>query len=130
MHGRSDVPEAGSGEEAVRAAYERGETDEFIQPTLVGEEGRIRDGDAVVFFNFRPDRARELTRALGEDDFAEFDRGERPRVPLDHAHELPGGLATTRWPSRRPGPSSRWPRCSPSAASRSCTWPRPRSTRT
>ena len=66
----------------MRAAYERGETDEFIQPTLVGEEGRIRDGDAVVFFNFRPDRARQLTRALGEDDFAEFDLGERPRVAL------------------------------------------------
>jgi len=82
VHGRSDVPEAGSGEEAVRAAYERGETDEFIQPTLVGEEGRIRDGDAVVFFNFRPDRARELTRALAEDDFADFDRGERPQVQL------------------------------------------------
>jgi 2,3-bisphosphoglycerate-independent phosphoglycerate mutase len=82
VHGRAGVPDAGSGEQAVRAAYERGETDEFIQPTLVGEEGRIRDGDAVVFFNFRPDRARELTRALGEDDFAEFDRGERPRVAL------------------------------------------------
>ena len=66
----------------MRAAYERGETDEFIQPTLVGEEGRIRDGDAVVFFNFRPDRARELTRALGEDGFEEFDLGERPRVSL------------------------------------------------
>ncbi len=82
VHGRTDVPAAGSGEEAVRAAYDRGETDEFIQPTLVGDEGRIRDGDAVVFFNFRPDRARQLTRALGEDDFAEFDRGERPHVAL------------------------------------------------
>ena len=82
VHGRASVPEADSGEQAVRAAYERGETDEFIQPTLVGEEGRIRDGDAVVFFNFRPDRARELTRALGEHDFAEFDLGERPRVAL------------------------------------------------
>jgi 2,3-bisphosphoglycerate-independent phosphoglycerate mutase len=67
---------------AVRAAYERGETDEFVRPTLVGEEGRIRDGDAVVFFNFRPDRVRELTRALAEPDFAEFDRGEAPRVRL------------------------------------------------
>jgi 2,3-bisphosphoglycerate-independent phosphoglycerate mutase len=56
---------ASSGEEAVRAAYERGETDEFIKPTLVGEEGRIRDGDNAVFFNFRPDRARQLTEALG-----------------------------------------------------------------
>ncbi len=82
VHGASDVPDADSGEAAVRAAYERGETDEFIQPTLVGEEGRIRDGDAVVFFNFRPDRARQLTRALGEDGFDEFDLGERPRVSL------------------------------------------------
>ena len=51
-----------TGEAAVRAAYERGETDEFIKPTLVGDEGRIRDGDSVIFFNFRPDRARQLTR--------------------------------------------------------------------
>jgi 2,3-bisphosphoglycerate-independent phosphoglycerate mutase len=57
---------APSGEEAVKAAYERGETDEFIKPTLVGEEGRIRDGDSVVFFNFRPDRARQLTSALAD----------------------------------------------------------------
>jgi 2,3-bisphosphoglycerate-independent phosphoglycerate mutase len=57
---------AGTGEEAVRAAYERGETDEFIKPTLVGEDGRIREGDSVVFFNFRPDRARQLTQCLSE----------------------------------------------------------------
>jgi 2,3-bisphosphoglycerate-independent phosphoglycerate mutase len=57
---------AGSGEAAVRAAYERGETDEFIEPTLVGDEGRIRDGDGVIFFNFRPDRARQLTTKLDE----------------------------------------------------------------
>jgi 2,3-bisphosphoglycerate-independent phosphoglycerate mutase len=82
VHGEADVPAAASGEAAVRAAYERGETDEFIQPTLVGEEGRIRDGDAVIFFNFRPDRARQLTRALGEDDFDEFDRGAAPRAGL------------------------------------------------
>ena len=56
---------AATGEAAVRAAYERGETDEFIVPTLVGEEGRVREGDAVVFFNFRPDRARQLCEKLG-----------------------------------------------------------------
>jgi 2,3-bisphosphoglycerate-independent phosphoglycerate mutase len=55
---------AESGEAAVRAAYERDETDEFIKPTLVGEEGRIRQGDSAIFFNFRPDRARQLTEAL------------------------------------------------------------------
>ena len=52
--------------EAVEAAYERGESDEFIKPTLVGDEGRIRDGDSAIFFNFRPDRARQLTTALDE----------------------------------------------------------------
>jgi 2,3-bisphosphoglycerate-independent phosphoglycerate mutase len=57
---------ASSGEDAVREAYERGETDEFIKPTLVGDQGRIRDGDRVIFFNFRPDRARQLTQKLGE----------------------------------------------------------------
>jgi 2,3-bisphosphoglycerate-independent phosphoglycerate mutase len=57
---------ADSGEAAVRAAYDRGETDEFIKPTLVGEEGRIRPGDRVIFFNFRPDRARQLTEALSK----------------------------------------------------------------
>ena len=57
---------ADSGEAAVRAAYERGETDEFIKPTLVGGEGRIRPGDGVIFFNFRPDRARQLTEVLAK----------------------------------------------------------------
>ena len=81
VHGQAEHS-ADSGEAAVRAAYERGETDEFIRPTLVGDEGRIRDGDSVIFFNFRPDRARQLSRALGEPDFAEFDRGAAPRVRL------------------------------------------------
>jgi 2,3-bisphosphoglycerate-independent phosphoglycerate mutase len=80
VHGRSERPRASSGVAAVQAAYERGETDEFIEPTLVGDEGRVHDGDSVIFFNFRPDRARQLTRALGEPDFAEFDRGQRPEV--------------------------------------------------
>jgi 2,3-bisphosphoglycerate-independent phosphoglycerate mutase len=82
VHGRAETPRADSGEAAIRASYERGVTDEFIEPTLVGDEGRIRDGDAVVYFNFRPDRARQLTRALGEPGFGEFDRGAAPRVHL------------------------------------------------
>jgi 2,3-bisphosphoglycerate-independent phosphoglycerate mutase len=57
---------ADTGEEAVRQAYERGETDEFIKPTLVGEEGKLRESDSAIFFNFRPDRARQLTTKLGE----------------------------------------------------------------
>jgi 2,3-bisphosphoglycerate-independent phosphoglycerate mutase len=64
---------AGSGEQAVRDAYERGETDEFIEPTLVGGEARIRPQDSVLCFNFRPDRMRQLVRALAEPGFGEDD---------------------------------------------------------
>jgi len=80
VHGRAEAPPAATGEAAVRAAYDREETDEFVKPTLVGHEGRIRPGDAVLFFNFRPDRARQLTRALAEPGFHEFDTGERPDI--------------------------------------------------
>jgi 2,3-bisphosphoglycerate-independent phosphoglycerate mutase len=66
VHGKAEPPPAETGEAAVKAAYERGETDEFIKPTLVGEEGRVRDGDSVLFFNFRPDRARQLASKIGE----------------------------------------------------------------
>jgi 2,3-bisphosphoglycerate-independent phosphoglycerate mutase len=74
IHGRAEH-RAASGPEAARNAYERGETDEFIKPVLVGDEGLIRTQDSVFAFNFRPDRMRELTRALAEPDFTEVDRG-------------------------------------------------------
>ncbi len=75
---------APSGEAAVEEAYRRGETDEFIEPTLVGEEARIRPGDSVIAFNFRPDRMRELTRALAEPGF-----GATGSSPTSE-QELPG----------------------------------------
>ncbi len=75
---------AGSAAEAVETAYARGETDEFVQPTVVVENdqpvGPIRDGDTVVFFNFRADRARQITRALTEAAFADFPRPAPPRL--------------------------------------------------
>ena len=75
VHGRGSF-EASSGEAAARAAYERGETDEFISATVVGgSESMIRPGDSVIAFNFRPDRMREITLALADPDFAEIDRG-------------------------------------------------------
>jgi len=74
VHGRAEHG-ADSGVEAVRAAYERGETDEFIEPTTVGEEACIRAADSVIAFNFRPDRMRQITRALTESGFDEVDRG-------------------------------------------------------
>lgn len=59
----------------VRAAYERGEDDEFVHPTIVGEARPIDDGDAFVFFNFRPDRARQLTTAFNAGTDLYFDDG-------------------------------------------------------
>jgi 2,3-bisphosphoglycerate-independent phosphoglycerate mutase len=74
VHGRGDH-RASSGEAAALEAYERGETDEFIEPVLVGGEATVRPGDSVLAFNFRPDRMRELTRALAEPGFDCIDRG-------------------------------------------------------
>ncbi len=71
---------ADTAEQAARDAYERDETDEFITATTVGEEACIRPGDAVLGFNFRPDRMRQITRALAEDGFSEIDRGGAPVV--------------------------------------------------
>jgi 2,3-bisphosphoglycerate-independent phosphoglycerate mutase len=68
---------AADAQAAVQAAYGRGETDEFVRPTVVApeREARVRTGDVCLFFNFRPDRARQLTRAFIEKDFDGFDRG-------------------------------------------------------
>ncbi|MBR5230340.1 MAG: 2,3-bisphosphoglycerate-independent phosphoglycerate mutase [Firmicutes bacterium] len=63
---------ASSGAEAVQAAYDAGETDEFIVPTVCCEEGKILDKDAIIFCNFRPDRAREITRAFVDDEFDSY----------------------------------------------------------
>jgi 2,3-bisphosphoglycerate-independent phosphoglycerate mutase len=70
---------------AIQRSYERGITDEFIEPNVVvkanGEPvATIRDDDAVIFFNFRPDRARQLTRSLAIPDFQEFDVSARPQI--------------------------------------------------
>ncbi len=69
---------ASSASEGVKASYERGDNDEFVLPTVIGgEESRIHDNDAIIFFNYRPDRAREITRAI---NFADFDGFERKKV--------------------------------------------------
>jgi 2,3-bisphosphoglycerate-independent phosphoglycerate mutase len=74
--------EAPSAQAAIEAAYARGETDEFIEPAVIGEPSPVREGEPAIAFNFRPDRMRQICRALGERDFAEFDRGAAPVVPL------------------------------------------------
>ena len=73
-----------SGVEAVANSYANGVTDEFVLPTVVMKDGKptatVEDGDSIIFFNFRPDRAREITRTFCCDDFDGFDRGARKQV--------------------------------------------------
>ncbi len=103
VHGTGD-DHAETGEAAMRAAYEREETDEFVSPTTVGEEARIRPGDAVVTFNFRPDRMREITLALADPAFGEIDRGgvepiERYATMTEYEEGWPFAVL---FPPRRP----------------------------
>ena len=69
---------ADSAQEAMEASYAAGVTDEFVIPVVIMEEGKpvgiIKENDSVIFFNFRPDRAREITRALCDPEFTGFDR--------------------------------------------------------
>lgn len=65
---------------AIEAAYERDENDEFVKATVVGEAVKVEDGDAIVFANFRPDRARQLTRAFTDADFSGFTRRATPKL--------------------------------------------------
>ena len=73
-----DAETANSAVEAVQASYAKGETDEFVQPTIIdGQDSRIKDNDSIIFFNYRPDRAREISKAIA---FADFDGFERKKV--------------------------------------------------
>ncbi|WP_251358904.1 2,3-bisphosphoglycerate-independent phosphoglycerate mutase [Kangiella sp. TOML190] len=64
--------------EALDAAYERGENDEFVKTTIIGEAAPISNDDSVIFMNYRADRARQLTRAFVDSDFQAFERKARP----------------------------------------------------
>ncbi len=66
---------AENAQDGITKAYEAGETDEFIKPTIIRDK-KIEDGDVVLFFNFRPDRARQITMAFVKEDFKEFSRKE------------------------------------------------------
>jgi 2,3-bisphosphoglycerate-independent phosphoglycerate mutase len=73
VHGLGE--RAGTATRAVEAAYARGENDEFVRPTVVdGVDGGLRDGETIVHLNFRADRSRQLTHALADAGFRDFDR--------------------------------------------------------
>jgi 2,3-bisphosphoglycerate-independent phosphoglycerate mutase len=76
VDGRGEA--AASAEAAIEAGYGRGESDEFVAPTVIGGYGGMHDGDGLVMANFRADRARQMLTALLEPDFGGFERGRRP----------------------------------------------------
>ena len=101
---------AASAAEAVAKSYESQVTDEFIEPTcIVNEDGEpvatIKDGDSVIFFNFRGDRPREITRALVDPDFKEFPRAARPNIHFvcmtEYDATLPAPVAFPKLPKMK-----------------------------
>lgn len=81
---KSEGPKNDSATGAIQASYDEGKTDEFMIPTVITENGApvaaIKENDSIIFYNFRPDRAREITRTFCDDNFAGFDRGPRVKT--------------------------------------------------
>jgi len=72
--------------DGIKSAFERGETDEFISPTVIdlpdGVDGCVLDGDGVIHFNFRADRGIQMTNALTQEEFSDFETGPRPKIDM------------------------------------------------
>lgn len=77
---KSEFPSYASINEAIEAAYERGENDEFVKASVIGEKAPLADGDALIFMNFRADRARQITRSFVNADFDGFERAVKPAL--------------------------------------------------
>ena len=101
---------AASAAEAIAKSYERDVTDEFIEPTCIVDKDNtpvatISDGDGVIFFNFRGDRPREITRAFVESNFKEFDRATRPNIyyvcMTEYAATIPAPVAFAKPPKMK-----------------------------
>ncbi len=102
VHGKGAATEGPAA--AVKAAYEAGQTDEFIEPRIIGDYSGIRDGDAVFMLNFRADRAREILAAIGQPDFDAFETGKRPKLAallgmVDYS-EAHNAYMTTAYPKQ------------------------------
>ena len=90
---------------AVLTSYENGVTDEFIEPVVCDAEGMVKQGDGIIFINFRPDRAREITRAFADPDFDGFER-KNGYFPVDF-------VCTTRYDETMPNVRIAYPPESP-----------------
>ena len=99
--------------EAVQASYDDGKTDEFVLPTVIEKDGKpvamIQDNDSVIFFNFRPDRAREITRAFCDPEFKGFEREKKLNLTYvcftDYDETIPGKLVAFKKESKIPSAS-------------------------
>ncbi|MGN6215741.1 MAG: 2,3-bisphosphoglycerate-independent phosphoglycerate mutase, partial [Solirubrobacterales bacterium] len=88
---------------AIAESYERDETDEFVKPTVIGDYDGAADGDVAIFVNFRPDRARQLSRALAEPGFDEFSRAGASPIELTTMTEYRKGWPyPVAFPEQRP----------------------------
>ncbi len=88
---------------AIESAYESGETDEFVKPTVIGGYDGAAEGDVAIFVNFRPDRARELTMALADPAFDGFSRSGGPLLELTTMTEYRKGWPyPVAFPEQRP----------------------------
>ena len=97
-----EAPYAADAAEAVQASYDAGVTDEFMEPVCCLKDVHIRDNDSVIFFNYRPDRAREITRCLVDEDFHELER-KTGYVPVFF-------VCTTEYDATMPNVSVAYPR--------------------
>ena len=87
---------------AVQKSYDAGITDEFVEPVVCCKDAQIREGDSIIFFNFRPDRAREITRTFVDPDFAGFDR-KNGYFPVQY-------VCTTEYDAAMPNVTVAYPR--------------------
>ncbi len=87
---------------AVRKSYDSGVTDEFVEPVVCAKRAQVRDNDSIIFFNFRPDRAREITRCFVDEDFQDVER-KKGFVPVDF-------VCTTEYDATMPNVTVAYPR--------------------
>jgi 2,3-bisphosphoglycerate-independent phosphoglycerate mutase len=101
VHGKGES--APNAEAGIKAAYEAGQTDEFIHPVIIEGGETLQPDDSLVFFNFRNDRPRQLAESLGQDDFDGFDRGNYSPITVTCLTEYdPKFLSPIGFPPERP----------------------------
>lgn len=97
-----EAPFAADPAAAVQKSYDAGVTDEFVEPVVCAEHAQISEGDSIIFFNFRPDRAREITRAFVDPDFSGFER-KKGFFPIQY-------VCTTEYDATMPNVEVAYPR--------------------